>query len=37
MGLGRRRLLILVEQVEKIVPEQKLVILRAQAPFTDAA
>jgi len=28
--------LIPVERVEKIVPERKLVILRAQAPFTDA-
>ena len=34
--LGRRRLLIGVERVEKIVPERKLVILRAQAQITDA-
>jgi hypothetical protein len=34
--LGRRVLLIPVERVEKIVPEQKLVILQAQAPSTDA-
>jgi membrane protein YdbS with pleckstrin-like domain len=34
--LGRRRLLIPVERVEEIVPEQKLIILRARAPVTDA-
>jgi hypothetical protein len=33
--LGRRVLLIPVEHVEKIVPERKLVILRAQAPSAD--
>ena len=32
--LGRRRLLIPVERVEKIVPERKLVILRAPASST---
>ena len=34
--LARRRLLIPVERVEEIVPEQKLIILGARAPVTDA-
>ena len=33
---GRRELLIPVERVLEIVPEQKLIVLRARAPDTDA-
>ena len=33
---GRRALLIPVERVEEIVPDQRLIILRAREPVTDA-